>query len=157
MKNTRTHGRRLSDAGIFDMLHRQYFIVRTYVAISILISVLSIVFEPSALHSFSTESTELPWFMFTSAIVVCGAALVDAFINDFLPNKYRLIQSYKYRHLIYMALSLNSFSLSAGLLHDYGGSFLIGRLWLDGLIATIVAVLDLFARHRENSWLSGTH
>lgn len=146
-----TPGRRISDRGIIDVLHRQYFIVRMYVAISVLLSVFSIFFE------ITSPQTELPWFMFLAAVVVCAFGIIDAFINDFLPNKYIFKHTYMYRHLIYMSMALISFSLSAGLLHEYGGSFLVGRLWLDGLIATIVAILDLFARHRENSWRSGTH
>lgn len=153
----RSHGRRASDTGVLSMLHHRYFIARLYVALSVLLSILSIVFEPSAIHTAATSSAGIPMIMIICAIGVCAIAIIDAFVNDFLPVKYKFTYAYHYRHLVYMALALISFSLSAGLLVTYGGSILIGRLWLDGLISTIVAVLDLFSRHRENSWLSGTH
>jgi hypothetical protein len=101
-------------------------------------------------------SADLPMALFYSAIVVCCIATFDSFVNDILPNKYNFKHAYMYRHLVYMGMALISFSLSAGLLITYGGSILVGRLWLDGVVAACVAVLDIFARHRKNSWRYGT-
>lgn len=137
-------------------MQKRYFIARFYVAFSILITLISLVFEPAAIHAQAASSANLPDFLFWAAIGVCVVAIIDTFINDFLPNKYIFKYAYQYRHIVYMLLALISFSLSAGLLSAYGGSILVGRLWLDGIVATFVAILDLFARHRENSWLSST-
>jgi len=149
--------RRSSDRGIGEMIVRRYVIARLYVALSILMSVFSIIYEPISIHSQAMSSAKLPDFLFFSAIVVCIVALADIFVNDFLPNKYKFKHAYEYRHIVYMFLALISFSLSAGLLITYGGSILVGRLWLDGLVAALVAMLDIFARHREHSWRSSTH
>jgi hypothetical protein len=149
--------RRYNDTGFLGFMTRRYFIARVYVALSIFITVLSLVFEPTLNHTQATASAaDLPAFLFWSAIGVCLVAILDAFGNDFLPDKYTFTIAYQYRHLVYMFLALITFSLSAGLIHVYGPSLLVGRLWLDGVVAALVAVLDLFARHRENSWRSST-
>jgi hypothetical protein len=132
-----------------SVIKSRYRIVRLYTSISVILSVFSILFEPSSIHSKVVGSAELPMVLFYTALVVGFIALLDIFINDILPNKYSFKQAYLYRHLVYMSLSLISFSLSAGLLITFGGSILVGRLWLDGAVAASVAVLDIFARHRK--------
>jgi hypothetical protein len=129
----------------------RYRIVRLYVTISIILSILSILFEPASIHAQVVGSANLPIALFYTALGVGFVALLDIFINDILPNKYSFKQAYLYRHLIYMSLSLISFSLSAGLLITFSGSILVGRLWLDGVVAATVAVLDIFARHRNKT------
>lgn len=128
--------------------HHRYFLTRLYVAASVLITVLSVVFEPLSLNSQAAWSAKLPDTLFYPAIVVCVIALLDVFVNDILPSKYRFAHAYNFRHIIYMCMALISFSLSAGLLLTFGGSILVGRLWLDGSIASAVAILDIFARHK---------
>lgn len=129
-------------------MHNRYFIARIYVAISVLLTALAVMFDPASIHSQAAYAAKLPDTLFIGAIFVCSIAILDTFINDILPNKYKFKHAYDFRHVIYMALALISFSLSAGLLVTFGGSILVGRLWLDSLVATVVAVLDIFARHR---------
>jgi divalent metal cation (Fe/Co/Zn/Cd) transporter len=106
-------------------------------------------YEPTSIHNHAANAAKLPVTLFLGSVLICILAIVDTFINDILPNKYQFKQAYNFRHVIYMALALISFSLSAGLLVTFGGSILVGRLWLDSLVATVVAVLDIFARHRR--------
>ena len=129
-------------------MHNRYFIARLYVAISVLLTALAVMFDPTSIHSQAAYAAKLPDTLFIGALLVCSIAILDTFVNDILPNKYKFKQAYDFRHVIYMALALISFSLSAGLLVTFGGSILVGRLWLDSLVATVVAVLDIFARHR---------
>lgn len=149
-KPIQRHARRSTDRGSVNK--SRFMIARLYVAISILISVFSVLIEPVAVHSKAVTPIMLPMALFYSAVFVCVLALLDTFINDILPNKYHFKQAFAYRHLIYMSLALISFSLSAGLLITYGGSIFVGKLWLDSFVAVAVAILDIFARHRKNSW-----
>ena len=151
-KLSQRHDRRSNDRrNNRSIIKSRYRIVRLYTSISVMLSVFSILFEPASIHSQVVGSAQLPMALFYSALVVGVIALLDIFINDILPNKYSFKQAYLYRHLVYMSLSLISFSLSAGLLITFGGSILVGRLWLDGAVAATVAVLDIFARHRKKT------
>lgn len=152
-KPTQRYTRRSTDGNNIGNIKSRFRIARLYVSISILLSIFSILFEPTAIHVRALMTgQQLPLPLFYAAIGVSIIALLDSFINDILPNKYQFKPAYQYRHLVYMGLALISFSLSAALLITYGGSILVGRLWLDGAIATAIAILDIFARHRKNSW-----
>ena len=123
-------------------------ISRIYLSFSILMTVLMFVFDRSTLVGQSAVITNVPTFMADFALLVCFVSVIDIFVNDILPDKYVLSCSYNYRNIIYMSLSLISFSISIGMLSSMGMSFVIGRLWLDSLIAAIVAFLDIFERFR---------
>lgn len=151
-KLSQRHDRRSNDRrNTRRPIKSRYRIVRLYVSISIMLSVFSILFEPASIHAQVVGSANLPTALFYAALGVGLVALFDIFINDILPNKYSFKHAYLYRHLVYMSLALISFSLSAGLLITFSGSILVGRLWLDGVVAATVAVLDIFARHRKKT------
>lgn len=124
------------------MFYRRYVIARMYIVASILITVCTLIRTPDVLGNF------IPPFLIILAFGVCMVAIVDIAINDIAPDEFIFHSAYKYRHLVYMLLSLISFSISAGAIIDFNGVLSVERLWLDGLVAAVVAVLDIFARHR---------
>lgn len=138
------------------ILYRRYIIARLYVVLSIFITVLTMIFEPSSMHGRAAVITHAPTILSFITFGVCALALLDIIINDFAPDRFVFKPAYEYRHLIYMALALISFSISISIIEAFGTSLLLGRLWLDGIVASVVAILDIFARHRGTSWLSGT-
>lgn len=140
-----------------SMFFNRYILARIYVTVSIFISVLTALFEPTSIHHLSVLLSDGSMILMYLAISVCGFAIVDIIVNDFMSDKYKLNITYNQRHIIYMCLSLISFSLSLGILFTFGGVFLLGRLWLDGFVAAIVAILDIFARHKGTTWRYGKH
>ena len=143
-------------AGAVQIVYRRYVIARLYAVLSIFVTVLSMIFEPTSRYSQAAVITNAPNYLFLFTFFVCALALADIAINDFAPDKFTFLFAYKYRHLIYMAMALISFSISVSIFYTFGASILLCRLWLDGVVAAAVAMLDIFARHRGNLWLSGT-
>lgn len=135
----------------------RYVIARVYVTISIFLSVLISLYDPISIQAKSIIYTGGNDFMLYAAIFICSLSVFDIIINDILPDKYIFKHAYENRHVIYMGLALISFSLSLGIIFTFGGVFQLGRLWLDGFVAAIVAVLDIFARHKGTSWRYGKH
>jgi hypothetical protein len=83
-----------------------------------------------------------------TALGICAIGVIDILINDLAPDKYIFRIAYDYRHLVYMMLSLISLSIAAGITLTSGSTIFLSGLWLDGIVAAFVAVLDIFARHR---------
>lgn len=136
--------------------HKRYLISRFYVAASVLLSCFVAMFETSSMYHTIFIDTKLDGTFIWGVVFICSLALVDVLINDVLPNKYEVLSLYNNRHIIYMTIALSMFAVSAAITYTYGSTFYLGRLWLDGLIAAVVAILDTFARHKGNSWRYST-
>ena len=121
-------------------------IARIYVAVSMFLSVLVAMFEPTSVSFMSIQQTDAPPFLMYSALALCGIAMADVIVNDFAPDKYKFGWALNYRHLVYMGLAVLSFSLSVGIIAIFGNSLFLCRLWLDGTVATVVAFLDILGR-----------
>ena len=121
-------------------------IARIYVALSIFFSVMIAMFEKTSVSYMAIKLTEAPPIFMYSALVLCLVALVDVIVNDFAPDKYKFEWALNYRHLVYMGLAVLAFSLSAGVITAFGTTLFLCRLWLDGIVATLVAFLDILGR-----------
>lgn len=141
-----------------NLLSRKYVIARFYVSVSILITILTAIFDrttPLYQVLLLTSTSQVPICIALSISII---SILDLCINDIAPDKYVIKYSYEYRHLIYMALSIVSFSMSAGILYTFGTSLSLSRLWLDGIISAMVAIFDIFARHKERqAWQCGPY
>lgn len=127
-------------------MNHRFLVTRVYVCLSILISILITIFEPSSVYGRALAATNMPDGLIWAALGLCIVAVLDIAINDFAPDKYRFGWAFDYRHLLYMSLALLSFSLSVGVITAFGSSFFLCRLWLDGSVATVVAFLDILRR-----------
>ena len=123
-------------------------VTRIYVVISVCLSLFAFAFDPMSRLGESAIFTQASFFWIFPAIVLSLFAILDLIINDIAPQRFYIKWLCSYRHLTYMFLSLLSFSLSVALTETYGASFLMGRLWLDGTIAALVAFLDIIERYR---------
>lgn len=132
--------------------YNRYIISRIYVVLSILCSVFIGLNEEASLYYQIFDDTKMDHGILYPLIFICSIGIIDIFVNDFLPNKYKFRLAYENRHIVYMTLSLASFSISAAMVYTYGPTFHLARLWLDGTVAAVVAILDIFARHKGNSW-----
>ena len=121
-------------------------LTRIYVSISIFLNVSAATIDHDSVLGTAVRETGAPSVMMWCAWVMCGLALIDIIINDFLPNKYCLKFVSEHRHVLYMVLGMISISLSVAVITFNPAPFLIGRLWLDGSVATIVAFLDIYVR-----------
>jgi hypothetical protein len=99
----------------------------------------------------SAIATDAPRSWLYAALVVAILAIADIIVNDFMPNKFELNYAYDFRHIIYMLLALISLSFSVSIVVTFGTTFIVSRLWLDGLVAATVAFLDIFSRHGGDS------
>lgn len=135
-----------------NIIYRRYVISRIYVTLSILFSALISIYEPTSIYHTILTATKLDHTVMFLLVGICCVAALDIFVNDVLPDKYKLLVAYNHRHLIYMLMALAMFSISGAITYIYGSTFYLARLWLDGIIATVVAILDIFARHRGTTW-----
>lgn len=140
-----------------SILYRRYTVARIYVILSMITTIIISIFEPESLYysQFMGQGTHgivvLCIFSFFTAL-----SLIDMVVNDFMPNKYRLMLLYNNRHLVFMLLALCAYGLTAAVILTDHTSIVLIRVWLDGFIAAVVAVLDIFARHGKGvEWESG--
>ena len=119
---------------------------RIYVSISIFFNVSGATFVSDSVLGTAAIVTQAPQIMMWGVWLICVLSLFDIIINNLLPKKYCLKLISDHRHVLYMSLSMISFSLSVALITSNPAPFLIGRLWLDGSVATIVAFIDIFVR-----------
>lgn len=123
------------------ILYQRLIISRIYVVLSIFISSSSFLFDKL------TNNTTFMWTFFI--LFVCLVAMIDIIINDICSDKYYIDVMYDFRHIIYMMLAIINISLSVSVIMNYGSSFNLYRMWLDGIVAAIVAFLDILGRYRE--------
>ena len=129
----------------------RYWMTRLYVALSTLTSILVSWFEPTTLtHRLISQSGEQGWAMVGLLAIVCLLAILDVVVNDLLPTRFAFAAAKRYRHLIYIALSMGIVCMSYVFIVGEGGWFrpLVLPFWVDASFAAFVAFLDLFQRHR---------
>lgn len=136
-----------------EVIYRRYVISRIYVVLSILTTLL--IFLTSDMYSFAIIESDVGQTLLWCLVGVGLFAVSDICVNDILPDNYNLFWLYRNRHLIYMILAMGMYGITAAIILSNGSAVIMIRMWLDGFFATVVAVLDIFARHRGTSWQSG--
>lgn len=131
------------------ILQNRLIISRIYVTLSILFSILSMLFEPFSIHGQSTILSAVPIYWIYANLALCIISILDIIINDIAPDKYTLKYAHDYRHIVYMLLALMTFSISIGMVTTFGISLLLIRVWLDALVAAVVAFLDILGRYKD--------
>ncbi len=149
--------RRSKEKESANILYRRYVVARIYVIMAMITTILISIFEPNSIYY-----TQLLKNGYEGIAVLCIfsfftlLSLFDLVINDFMPNKYKLMILYDNRHLVFMSIALCAYGLSAAIILTDHSSIVLIRVWLDGFIAAVVAVLDIFARHGKGiAWESG--
>lgn len=140
-----------------DVLYRKYLVARVYVVLSVITTLIVAMFEPNSIYFQHFMQTKFESkFVLGIITMIAVAAIVDLIVNDFMPNKYKIMIFYNKRHLIYMGMSLGMYGMTAAIILTEHSGVVLLRLWLDGFIAAVIAVLDIFARHGKGIlWQSG--
>lgn len=126
----------------------RYWLVRLYLALSLVILCVTALLQTGTqlYRQVSADGGGL-YVITLGAISLIGA--LDAIVNDMLPDRWRLPWARRHRHVIYMLMAIGSFSIAYMLI--IGAGMLTGasaQLILNTLVATLIAFLDLFSRHR---------
>lgn len=87
--------------------------------------------------------------------ILASLAILDAFINDMLPDKYHFTFPLKIRHLIFFMLAASQMGLIYNnvIANNYD-ALLIKYAW-DGFVSVVVVFADFSARHRRKT-MKGT-
>ena len=127
----------------------RYWLTRHYVALSTLVTFALAALAPGSLNARAIESAgPQSWYVIAALAVVSLAALVEAFITAFVPRA-SCEWLRRRRHTLFMAIALGQLCLGyAVLIYNPQSSALVLRLALDATVASLVAFLDLFARHK---------
>ena len=127
-----------------------YWLARLFISLSVLVTTLLLILGEGVLYGvekFHHNGMYGVWALMWVAIL----SLFDITINDFMPRGFRFRWAKRYRHVVFMMLSLGIFSLVFVALRENGPSLSQALLSFQGVGAAFVAVLDLFSRHREKS------
>ncbi len=130
----------------------RYWLVRLYVALSVLANVLIICTEPQALaHRVVAMSGSSGWLCVGALGLLACLALVDVVVNDLLPAHINLPFARRWRHLVYMLLALGLVSITGVIVSAVGMTTLLLAFWLDAAVSVAIAFFDLFSRHRSRT------
>lgn len=127
----------------------RYWMVRLYVALSVITNCLVAWFEPASLTAQMLRANPTGWWLLSILCVLATVTLADIFINDWLPPQYSFPHAREHRHLVYIAIAIGTFCLTYAILKERGYTALLLTYWVDAGFAAGVAALDLFARRRE--------
>lgn len=132
-----------------EVTRDHYWLTRHYVAASTLVTFLIAITAPFSLNARAIEAAgPLGWFVIGVLAMVSFAALFEAFVTAFVPRQ-SCEWLRKRRHTVFMTMALGQCVLAyLVLIHAPDSAMLILRFSLDASVATAVAFLDLFARHK---------
>jgi hypothetical protein len=122
-------------------------LTRIYVTLSVLFTTLTMTFDKNSLGWISLHFTNAPSIFMYLAIFLCSLSVFDIIVNDLMSDGYKLCMAFSYRHITYMSMGILSVSLSVGVISTFGSTFFVCKLWLDGIMAAVIAFLDIFERH----------
>jgi hypothetical protein len=134
-----------------DPGRERYWLTRHYVAASTLVTLLIAILAPNSLNARAIGAAgPLGDWVLLCLVAVSVASLCEALITDFAP---RLTCQWlrRKRHIIFMCMALGQLCLAYVLLAFAPESWvLMLRFSLDATVASSVAFLDLFARHKAD-------
>ena len=123
---------------------------RLYVALHVGVIAMVACFGTGTLfYKFMTESGELGFWCVLSLAFVSGVGIADVFVNDFLPPRFQLNSVKRHRHFLLMALAIGPLSMAFVIAKREDFSVLHVSLALPIIGATMLAVMDVYARGRE--------
>lgn len=128
----------------------RYWMLRMYVAMSASLTMWVIWSEPASLgHGIISRSGTAGWYCVTALAFVCALSLIDTLLNDMAHIHLRWECARRWRHWLYMMLALGLTSVAYVAVMAVGYTSLVLPLLLDAGVAVMVAVTDLFHRHRS--------
>lgn len=127
------------------------WLARLLVASNAILACLLILQEPSSvLHLAVERAGPTGHFAVVALAALGGLAVFDVIVNDLLPSKYTLHCALKYRHTIYMLISLGCLSLIFVLVKSEGPSTALIHYGMVAFTATALAIFDVRDRMLGN-------
>lgn len=136
-------------AASYQSTRDRYWLTRHYVACSTLFTLLGLLLTPASLNASAIGAAgPLGWWFMLGLSAISAASLFEAFVTAFVPSlPCQWLR--ERRHTLFMAIALGQLCLSYAVLAYSPGNWpLILRFSLDASVATLLAFLDLFARHK---------
>lgn len=125
------------------------WLARVVVAVTLLISVALAIQEPGSLMHMTIDRAGFPGRLAICALVfVAVLALVDVVINDIMPKQYVLKCARRWRHTVYMLMSLGCLSLIFVIIKSHGPSAVLVQYGIVAFAALFIAIFDI--RDRMN-------
>jgi hypothetical protein len=126
------------------------WLARLFVGMTLLGSTLVMFSEPeSLLHRTVDRAGVLGQIATGSLVFVTVLALIDVLINDLLPKKYVLKCAIRYRHTIYMLMSLGCLSMIFVIVRSHGPYSGLIHFGLVAWAAMLIAILDIRDRMKD--------
>ena len=96
-----------------------------------------------AIHTIMERAGTLGYVALTALLSLSALALADVLVNDLLPDRFILRIGLKYRHTIYMLMSLGCLSIAFVLVKTPEPSLALLHYSLVAFGALVLAVLDV--------------
>lgn len=129
-----------------------FWLTRHYVALSTLVTFAIAATTPASINAHAINAAgPLGWWAVAGLAAISFVALAESFISAFVPSwSCRFLRNR--RHTLFMGMALGQLCLGyAVIVYSPSSTGLMLRLTLDATMATAVAYLDLFARHKAAS------
>lgn len=127
-----------------------YWSIRLYLSLSVLILALTTIFDPARLaYRIIAASGAAGFWCILGLACLSLCAVIDVVVNDLLPDHCCLHCTERYRHLVYMGLALGLMSTAFVIAQHVGLASLHAELVLESSIAAALAFIDLYQRHRQ--------
>lgn len=126
------------------MSPKRKWMTRLVVAVNALIACALLLLTPESPLGRAIHATGIFGDIALSALIFVGAwALVDTVINDLLPARYVLECALRYRHTIYLLISLGCLSMIFVIVKTQGAAETLAYYGLVAMAAFTVAVMDI--------------
>lgn len=125
------------------------WLARVVVAVTLLLSVILAIQETGSLMHLTIDRSGLTGRIAVAALVFIGVlALVDVVVNDIMPKQYVLKCARRWRHTVYMLMSLGCLSLIFVIVKSHGPSAALVQYGVVAFAALFIAIFDI--RDRMN-------
>jgi hypothetical protein len=125
-------------------------VLRAYVSGSILVTAYVAAADPGSQHAFAMQEDGYGGFFAIGLMAVVSlAGILDAVINDFMPDRYAINCTHRHRHVVFMLSAIGQIALILALVRVDELKPSAARYLLDAGFATWVAIAGVLAHARE--------
>lgn len=125
------------------------WLARVLVAVTLILSLTVAVQETGSLMHLTIDRAGFAGRVAVAALVFVGVlALVDVVVNDIMPKQYVLQCARRWRHTVYMLMSLGCLSLIFVIIKSHGPSAVLVQYGIVAFAALFIAIFDI--RDRMN-------
>lgn len=127
-----------------------FWLARLYVAAHVgVIALVACFGQGTMLYTVVQDADQAGFWCVLAVAVLAGLSALDTLINDLLPARFKLRVVKSHRHYIFTGMAMGLLSLGAVIAQQVGLSTLHASIFLAASGASVLAFLDLYARHAE--------